>query len=128
MPKKILIVDDDSGVCNSLAMLLRGEGYSVDAATDSGEAVVLIEKDRYDVCLFDYKMKGLNGKDLLKITKNVNPQCSVFIVSAMFNLEELCKKEIKSSLVTGVVSKPFDVEEVLQKIAALGSNNLIASL
>ena len=119
MHRKILIVDDDSGVCNSLTMLLRGEGYSVDATTDSVEAVVLIEKDRYDVCLFDYKMKGLNGKDLLKITKNINPQCSVFIVSAMFNLDELCKKQIKSGLVTDVISKPFDVEELLQKIAAL---------
>ena len=119
MLKKILIVDDDSGVCNSLAMLLRSEGYSVDAITNSGEAVVLIEKDRYDLYLFDYKMKGLNGKDLLKITKNVHPQCLVFIVSAMFNLDELCKKEIKSGLVTGVISKPFDVEELLQKIAAL---------
>ena len=117
MHKKILIIDDDSGVCNSLAMLLRSEGYSVDATTDSGEGVVLIEKGRYDVYLFDYKMKGLNGKDLLKITKNVNPQCSVFIVSAMFNLDELCKKEIKSGLVTDVISKPFDVEELLQRIA-----------
>jgi len=119
MHKKILIVDDDSGVCNSLAMLLRDEGHDVDATTDSGEAVDLIKKDRYDVCLFDYKMKGLNGKDLLKITKNVNPRCSVFIVSAMFNLDELCKKEIKSGLITGVISKPFDVEELLQKIAAI---------
>jgi len=121
MHRKILIVDDDSGVCNSLTMLLRGEGYSVDATTDSVEAVVLIEKDRYDVCLFDYKMKGLNGKDLLKITKNINPQCSVFIVSAMFNLDELCQKEIKSGLATGVISKPFDVEELLKKIAAMDS-------
>ena len=119
MPKKILIVDDDSGVCNSLAMLLRGEGYSVDATTDSREVAVLMEKDKYDVCLFDYKMKGLNGKDLLKITKNAHPQCLVFIVSAMFNLDELCKKEIKSGLVVGVISKPFDVEELLQKIAVL---------
>ena len=119
MPKRILIVDDDSSLCNSFMMLLRGEGYSVDATTDSLEGEILVKKNKYDICFFDYKMKGLNGKDLLKITKNVNPQCSVFIVSAMFNLEELCKKEIKSGLVVGVISKPFDVEELLQKIVAL---------
>ena len=55
----------------------------------------------------------------MKIAKNANPLCSVFIVSAMRNIDELCKKEIKSGLVVGVISKPFDVEELLQKIAAL---------
>ena len=55
MPKKILIVDDDKSVGHSLAMLLREEGYLVDNTTDSGEGARLIEKDGYDVCLFDYK-------------------------------------------------------------------------
>ena len=123
MPKKILIVDDDSGVCNSFAMLLRAEGHCIDATTNSREGVILIKKNRYDVCLFDYKMKGLNGNDLLKITKNVNPQCSVFIVSAMLNIDELCKKEIKAGLVAGIISKPFYVEGLLQKIAALDQDS-----
>ena len=121
MPKRILIVDDDSSLCNSFTMLLRGEGYSVDSTMDSLEWEILVRQDKYDICFFDYKMKGLNGKDLLKITKNVNPLCSVFIVSAMFNLDELCQKEIKSGLATGVISKPFDVEELLKKIAAMDS-------
>lgn len=119
MPKKILIVDDDPGVCHSFAILLRGEGYDVDATTDSREAAIFIKKDRYDVSLFDYKMKGMNGIDLLRMTKKENPQCSVFIVSAMVNLNKLCKKEIKAGLVTGIISKPFDVEALLQRIAAV---------
>ena len=122
MPKRILIVDDDSSLCNSFTMLLRGEGYRVDAATDRLEGEILFKKDKYDICFFDYKMKGLNGKDLLKITKNVNPLCSVFIVSAMMNIDELCKKEIKAGLVAGIISKPFHVEEVLQRIAAINQD------
>ena len=119
MHKNFLIVDDDWGVCNSFAMLLRGEGYRVDSTTDSVEAEILINKNRYDACFFDYKMKGMHGIDLLKMTKNVNPQCSVFIVSAMLNLDALCKKEIKAGLVAGIISKPFDVGALLQRIAAL---------
>ena len=69
MHKKILIVDDDLGICNSFTLLLRSEGYSVDGISDSREAAILVNKERYDVCFFDYKMKGLNGKDLLKLTK-----------------------------------------------------------
>ncbi|MDP2653182.1 MAG: response regulator [Candidatus Omnitrophota bacterium] len=118
MPKKILIVDDDAGICNSLAILLRGEGYCVDEVTDSGAAALLIKKDKYDLCLFDYKMKGLSGIDLLNMTKEINPQSAVFIISGMLDLEELCAKERNAGLIAAVISKPFDVETLLQRIAA----------
>ena len=116
MHNKILIVDDDPGVCNSLAMLLRFEKFHVEKTTDSRKGVALIKKNKYDVCLFDYKMEGLNGIDLLRITKDLHPRCPVFIISAMLNIDELCKKEIKAGLLAGTISKPFDVEELLQKI------------
>ena len=116
MNKKILVVDDDPGVCNSLALLLRGEKYRVDKVTDSKQAEILIKKNKYDVCIFDYKMKGLNGIDLLKMAKEENPSCPVFIFSGAMNLDELCKKEIKAGLIAGIIRKPFDVDEFLQKI------------
>ncbi len=119
MRKKILVVDDDPGVCNSLAILLRGEGYSVDEKTDSREAVILIKKHRYDVCIFDYKMDGLNGMDLLKITKDVNPRCPVFIISGMLNIGKLQNKKTDVGLAAGIISKPFDVDALLQSIAAV---------
>ena len=115
MDKKILIVDDDPGICNSLAILLRGEGYDVDETTDNEEGTILIQKERYDICFFDYKMKGLNGIDLLKMTKDVNPRSSVFIFSGM-DMDEICKREINADLATGSISKPFDIEALLQRI------------
>jgi DNA-binding NtrC family response regulator len=119
MSKKVLLVDDDLGICDSLAMLLRDEGYSVDAVTDSGEGASLIKKYRYDVGIFDYKMKGLNGIDLLKIIKDENPQCPVFIISGMLNINELCKTQTKAGLLAGVIVKPFDVDALLKRIAAI---------
>lgn len=118
MSKSILIVDDDLGVCSALAMVFREEGYLVYEVTSSVEAILTIKKDKYDVYLFDYKMKGSNGIDLLKIVKALNPQSPVFIISGMLNINELCAKEIKSGLIAGVISKPFDVNILLQKVAA----------
>ncbi len=115
MHKKILIVDDEPYICDSLAILLRSEGYCVNETTDSGEATILIKKGRYDICLFDYKMQGLNGIDLLEMTKDVNPRCSVFIISGM-DMDEICNKEINADLVTGSISKPFNIEALLQRI------------
>jgi DNA-binding NtrC family response regulator len=120
MPKKILIVDDDKSVGHSLAILLREEGYLVDNTMDSKEGALLIEKDGYDVCLFDYKMKGLSGIDLLKMTKNKHPRCAVFIISGMLDIDTLYADENIRSLVAGVINKPFDIEELFQKIRHAG--------
>ena len=114
-------MDDDQGICSSMAMLLREEGYCVDETVDSGEAARLIKKDTYDVCLFDYKMRGLNGLDLLKMTKAIHPRCSVFIISGMLNIEELCSREVQAGLTAGVISKPFDVDALLKMIATVCS-------
>ena len=97
-------------------MLLRGEGYCVDETKDSHEAVNLIKKDRYDLCIFDYMMKGLNGIELLKITKKVNPGCQVFIMSGMLDRDKL---KMKANLADDIIGKPFDVGALLQKIAAI---------
>ena len=44
MPKRILLVDDDLGISNSLSILLRSEGYDVDVTTDCAEGALLIKK------------------------------------------------------------------------------------
>jgi DNA-binding NtrC family response regulator len=116
MPKEILIVDDDKNVGHSLAMLLREEGYLVDNTTDSREGALLIEKNGYDVCLFDYKMKGLNGIDLLKMAKNKHPRCAVFIISGMLDIDMLDADKNMSRLVAGIINKPFDIELLFEKI------------
>jgi len=116
--KRILIVDDDPDICNSLAILLRIEGYCVDETIDSEEATDLIKKDRYDICLFDYKMQGLNGMDLLKMTKAVNPTCLVFIISGM-DIDEIFSREMPNNLVAGSISKPFDIEVLLHTIGTV---------
>jgi len=116
MHKKILIVDDDVSVNNSLAMLVREEGHLVDNTSDSAEGALLIDKNIYDVGIFDYKMKGFNGIDLLKMIKNKNPRCVVFIISGMLDIDTLSADKNIVSLAAGIMSKPFDMEVLLQKI------------
>ncbi|NTV29212.1 MAG: response regulator [Candidatus Omnitrophica bacterium] len=110
MSKRILVVDDDESISYSLAMLLREEGYLVDTA-DVGEAEIFIKEKTYDVCFFDYKMGRLNGLDLCRMTKDVNPQCLVFILSGMVGIDRLCNK-----LADGIFIKPFDGDALLQKV------------
>lgn len=116
MHKKILIVDDDISVCDALAGLLREEGYVVDNTSDSQEGARLIAKNGYDVCLFDYKMKGFNGIDLLKMVKTKSSRCAVFLISGMLDIDALSKDENVVGLVADVINKPFDIDALFQKI------------
>ena len=119
MQKKILVVDDYESICDSLAMLFRDEGYLVDNTSDSSKAAVLIKKNKYDVCVFDYKMKPLTGVDLLKMVKNKNPGCFVFIISGVLTIELISADKKVVALATGLITKPFDAEGLLKKIAAV---------
>lgn len=115
MPK-ILLVDDSVELCNGLAKLIRDEGYLVDNVMDSRKAANLIQKKRYDLYILDYRMSGLNGIDLLKMIKSVNPQCPVFILSGLPSIEQLLIEKNVTGLVAEFIDKPFDIDDLLQKI------------
>lgn len=116
MHKKILIVDDDTSISDALATLLREEGYLVHNTSDSEEGARLIEKNKYDTGIFDYKMKGLSGIDLLKKMKNKNPRSSVFIMSGILDIDTFRADKNIVSLAAHVINKPFDIKALLQKL------------
>jgi DNA-binding NtrC family response regulator len=100
-------------------MLFREDGYFVDNTPDSSKAALLIKKNKYDACVFDYKMKPLTGIDLLKMVKNINPLCAVFIISGVLNIDLLSADKNLVSLAADLISKPFDAEELLKKVAVV---------
>lgn len=116
MAKKILLIDDDAELCQELAEVLRDEGYLVDEACDVSQGEIFIKQNSYDICLFDYKMPGLSGVDLLRSLKKRSPQSAVLIISGRPLIEEILKKENVSHLVAAVVNKPFDIKILLQSI------------
>jgi len=119
MKKRILIVDDDAELAEEIAEILRDEGYFVDSATDSGRGEALIGKNIYDAYLFDYKMSGLTGTDLLRKAKEKDPKAAVLIISGRPFIEKLLKEEKMDHLVSSVIKKPFDAETLLDKIKDL---------
>lgn len=119
MPKRILLVDDDTTLCNELVDILRDEGHFVDAVSDSKSAEEYVKKDSYDLYIFDYKMENITGIDLLKILREKESKSPVLIVSGKPNLDKLLKKENVSQYVSGFINKPFDIEELIGRIRKL---------
>ncbi|MEJ2670621.1 MAG: sigma-54 dependent transcriptional regulator [Deltaproteobacteria bacterium] len=79
--KDIMIVDDDSLVCESLKEMLLMEGFSVDAVMSGQDALAKIKEHHYQVILSDIQMPGLDGIELLKELKGRNPETTVIFIT-----------------------------------------------
>lgn len=114
--KRILVIDDDVELREEISEILVGEGYLVKGTSDPLHGQGLIDTHKFDVAIIDYKLPGMTGVDLLRRIKKNNPGTKVFIVSGRSFLEKLIKEENVSHLVSGIISKPFDCEDLLKKI------------
>ncbi len=80
-PKDILIVDDDSLVCDSLREMLTFDGYAVDTALSAPAALTKVKEDGFNLILSDIQMPGMNGIELLKEIKGLNSDALVVFIT-----------------------------------------------
>jgi len=119
MSTRLLIVDDDVGLCRGLADILTDAGYCVETANDGVAGLEMIEKDAFDVILLDIKMPGMNGIELLRQLRGHPPKGRIFIVSGAPNAEELLSAGEVHDMTSGVIHKPFDVSSLERIIGGL---------
>lgn len=107
----ILVIDDDVHISELLSEALRSEGYTVSAAYSGTEALMLLSKGRPDLILLDLMLPGLSGEELLPQIKDI----PVIIVSAKADISD--KVELLRSGAADYITKPFDIQELLARIA-----------
>ena len=81
MAKKVLIVDDEERVVQSIAGVLGDEGFQVATARSGEEALILFQSEEPDVTLLDIWMPGMDGIEVLKRLKTISPDCLVVMIS-----------------------------------------------
>lgn len=119
MAKKILIIDDDVELCEELREILKDEGYSAEILFEGPDAGKIIKKNVYDVIIIDYRISGVSGIELLRLIKDKNIKSKVFIVSGRPFIEKILVDENLSDIVSGFISKPFNIKTLLDKISAV---------
>src|SRR6267154_3915930 len=83
MPRpKILVIDDDSGIRESLKMTLEYDGYEVIGAATGPEGLNLVERDAPDLVLLDVKMPGMDGFDVMTRLRSMQPALPIVMISA----------------------------------------------
>lgn len=116
MSATILVVDDRIGIRKLLQEVLQGAGYLVMAASGGSEAVEIVKEQKVDLVLLDMKMSGMDGLETLTQLKEYAPHVVILIMTAYEELEVL--KEARRRGAAGYISKPFDIEELKDTIAA----------
>jgi DNA-binding response OmpR family regulator len=117
--KSILVIDDDAELCEEIAEILQGEGYSVENTSDTAEGENLLKEHSYDIVILDFKMQDLNGIDILKKIKAKDPTTKVCMISGRPFIEKLLEEEKVSHMVDGVINKPFDGKALIEKIGKM---------
>jgi len=119
MAYKLLLVDDDRDIVETLQKRLRQEGYEVVAAFDGEEALVKVKEDNPDVILLDLILPKLNGFDVLKEIreKHKDKWRPVIIISAATDLEMVKKSyDLEAD---HYLTKPCTMENVLRGIRTM---------
>ncbi|MFH1552859.1 MAG: response regulator [Candidatus Omnitrophota bacterium] len=111
----ILLVDDDKDMCESLAdVLTLDSDYNVSYTTDPLQALEMIKAKDFSLIIIDYKMPNMNGLELLKNIKKINPNPVIFMLTAFISNELI--DQAKKEGANKVLSKFIWPDEILQYI------------
>ena len=114
MKEKILVVDDDKLVRDSLQSLIANAGYVVDVAKSGEEAESKSALTYYNVALIDIRLPNTNGIELLERLKEYVPKTRKIILTGYPDLETAIEAVNKRA--DGYLIKPFDPEALLKVI------------
>jgi CheY-like chemotaxis protein len=110
---RILVVDDEPSVGNTVKMLLKFDGHDVEATNSSKEALDMFESGQFDLIFTDYTMPGMNGNQLAAAIKAGAPDQPIVMITAHAGTLP------PSPNVDFVVGKPFRLEHLREAIATV---------
>jgi DNA-binding NtrC family response regulator len=115
MDARLLIVDDEEIALSNLQHVMEKEGYQVTATQSGAEAVALLETQGFDVVLTDLRMEGVDGMDVLKASRERQPDAEVIFITG-FATAESAVQALKHGAFY-YIAKPFRLDEVRKVVA-----------
>ncbi|MCF8361002.1 MAG: sigma-54 dependent transcriptional regulator [Prolixibacteraceae bacterium] len=123
MPK-ILVVDDERAIRNTLKDILEYEKYDVELAENANKALEIIKSNEFDVILCDIKMPDMDGIELLPRLIEVHPDTSVVMISGHGNIDTAVEAIKKGAY--DFIEKPLDLNRLLITIRnAMDKSSLV---
>jgi CheY-like chemotaxis protein len=112
---KILLVDDDDGLCRILRNLLEKEGFEITVASNVADALKLISSERYDVLLSDLHMPGAaDGLTVISAMRHVNPKTISLLLSGFPEMDVAAKAILRQA--DEILLKDSDFKKLIESI------------
>jgi DNA-binding NtrC family response regulator len=108
---KVLLVDDEMGILDSLGILFKGEGYVVIAAKGGREALDILSETKPDLVVTDIRMPGTTGLEVLAKAREVDPELPVILMTAQASLQSAVRAVNEGAYY--YLQKPFANDELL---------------
>lgn len=110
MKKKVLVVDDQNGIRVLLMEVFGNEGYDMFQAANGKIALEIVKQQSPDLMLLDMKIPGMDGLDILKHVKQIDPGVKVIMMTAYGELDLIKEATDYGALMH--FTKPFDIDEL----------------
>lgn len=120
---RLLIVEDEKKLCDTIAKTLYQAGYEVDICYDGDEALDYILAENYDLIVLDLNLPGTDGMDILKELRKENEETKVLILSARSQIVD--KVEGLDAGANDYMEKPFHLQELEARIRSLTRRKFI---
>ena len=117
---RILLVEDEAPLRETLAARLKRDGFAVDAAQDGEEGIYLGREVPFDLAIIDLGLPKMSGMDLVKALREDGQRYPILILTARGSWQD--KVEGLKYGADDYLVKPFHVEELLARINALGAS------
>lgn len=114
---RLLIVEDEKNLCDTIAKNLYGAGYEVDTSYDGNNALDCILSEDYDLIVLDLNLPGTDGMDILKELRKKNEETKVIILSAKSQIAD--KVAGLDAGANDYLEKPFHLQELEARIRSL---------
>lgn len=117
MKSKILIVDDEKVIRESIKIFLTEEGYECNTASNGEEGLVFLESETYDIAITDIKMPGIDGIEFIEKGNKVSPE-TFFIIMTAYASVDTAVTAIREG-VYDYIQKPVELDQLLFRINKL---------
>ncbi|MGO9145074.1 MAG: sigma-54-dependent transcriptional regulator [Desulfomonilia bacterium] len=114
LSKKILVVDDEIGIRQSLKKILEKEGFEVVTASNGEEAFKVIRGGDIDLLITDIRMAGMDGLELLKVCKSVSPYTEVIMITGYASVDTAVDSMKQGAY--DYITKPFKKADILKAV------------
>lgn len=112
---KVLIIDDDELVLNSLERIVIKLGYAAKGAISGLDAIKICNDEQFDLAFLDMRMPGLNGYETMIELKKIMPKCKYAVMTG-YDVDELVQK-VQDEGVCALLKKPFEISQINEIIS-----------